>query len=70
MCEEGCVDGVDEIYFAHSSGFMDFGGISSVLGPMQAGITSFKVEIQGKGGHSAWPHLSASPVPAATSCIR
>jgi amidohydrolase len=58
MIEDGCLDGVDVIYGAHVWATEPFGTVGVGEGHMMASVDSFEVEIQGKGGHGATPHLT------------
>lgn len=58
MIEDGCLEGVDVIYGVHVWSTMPYGTISVKDGYTMAAADEFEVEIQGKGGHGATPHLT------------
>lgn len=58
MIEDGCLDGVDVIYGAHVWSTETIGTLGVGEGPMMAAMDSFEIEINGKGGHGATPHLT------------
>lgn len=58
MIEDGCLDGVDVIYGAHVWSSEPIGTVGVGEGPMMAAMDSFEIEIYGKGGHGATPHLT------------
>lgn len=58
MIEDGCLDGVDVIYGSHVWSTETIGTLGVGEGPMMAAMDSFEIEINGKGGHGATPHLT------------
>lgn len=58
MIEDGCLDGVDVIYGAHVWSGIPIGKLGVVEGYMMAATDDFEIEIIGKGGHGATPHLT------------
>lgn len=58
MIEDGCLDGVDVIFGAHVWSGEPIGTVGVGEGFMMAAMDSFHIEIQGKGGHGATPHLT------------
>ena len=62
MIEDGCLEGVDVIYGAHVWSSEPIGKIGVGVGPMMAAVDSFEIEIEGKGGHGATPHLTLDPL--------
>jgi amidohydrolase len=58
MIEDGCLDGVDVIYGAHVWSTEPFGTVCLNEGYTMAAADSFQIEILGKGGHGATPHLT------------
>jgi len=69
MIERGAIEGVDRIIALHCDPFLDSGRIGLRSGPITANLMSFKVAISGRGGHSARPHESVDPVPAAVNLV-
>ncbi|MDQ0217401.1 amidohydrolase [Peribacillus cavernae] len=62
MIEDGCLDGVDVIYGAHVWSPEPIGTVGMGEGPMMASMDSFEIEIYGKGGHGATPHVTVDSV--------
>lgn len=58
MIEDGCLDGVDVIYGAHVWSTEPVGTVGVEEGPLMAAMDFFEIEIFGKGGHGAYPHLA------------
>lgn len=58
MIEDGCLDGVDVIYGAHVWSSEPIGTVGFVAGYAMAASDAFEIEIYGKGGHGASPHLT------------
>jgi len=62
MIEDGCLDGVDVIYGAHVWSTDPIGTVGVGEGPLMAASDFFEIEIFGKGGHGAYPHLAVDPL--------
>ncbi|WP_261130266.1 M20 family metallopeptidase [Bacillus sp. Marseille-Q3570] len=62
MVEDGCLDGVDEVYGAHVEVNFPIGTVAVNDGYVQASSDAFDITINGKGGHAAEPHRSKDPV--------
>ena len=64
MIEKGVLEDphVDACFGLHVSSRLETGKISVGDGPINAAADSFKITIQGKGGHGAYPHLCVDPV--------
>lgn len=62
MIEDGCLEGVDAIYGVHVSSGMPYGMIGVREGYTMAAADTFEIEIVGKGGHGAAPHLTVDPI--------
>lgn len=56
MIEDGCLDGVDEVYGIHLASLQPYGQIGYKHGYLTASADLFDISIQGKGGHGASPH--------------
>ena len=69
MVEEGILEefNIEEVYALHNTPSHDVGVMYTRPGPIMAGADSFTVEIQGKGGHAAYPHEVNDPIVAAMS---
>jgi amidohydrolase len=52
----------DEVYGLHNAPHMEFGKIGVMAGPMMAAADTFDIEVQGRGGHGAFPQTSVDPV--------
>ncbi len=62
MIEDGCLDGVDVVYGAHVSSIHPLGQIGVKEGDAMAAGDTFEIDIFGKGGHAATPHLTVDPI--------
>ena len=71
MIEAGALENphVEEIYGLHLTTLQRVGQIQVRPGPSMASADAFSVEIRGKGGHGAMPHLSVDPITAAASIL-
>jgi amidohydrolase len=71
MIDAGVLDNprVDEIYGLHLTTQMPAGQVSVRPGPSMASADFFDVEVQGKGGHGAYPHLSIDPITVAANIL-
>lgn len=66
MIEDGCLEGVDNVFGIHLMSLANTGEVYYRAGEMQAARSYFKVRIQGKGGHGSMPHLSNDSIVAAS----
>jgi hippurate hydrolase len=64
MIDEGLFERhpVDAVYGVHNDPTLGFGQGSVVAGPIQAASDRFHIDLTGKGGHAARPHLAVDPV--------
>eukprot|EP01089_Gocevia_fonbrunei_P001509 TRINITY_DN113_c0_g1_i1.p1 TRINITY_DN113_c0_g1~~TRINITY_DN113_c0_g1_i1.p1 ORF type:complete len:406 (+),score=69.50 TRINITY_DN113_c0_g1_i1:81-1298(+) len=62
MINEGCLDGVDEVYGMHNWPALKVGELITTVGPCMAHVTEFSVIVHGKGGHGSQPHKTIDPV--------
>ncbi len=62
MIEDGVLNDVDEIYGLHVWPLLETGQYALRSGAFLAQADIFDLEIKGKGGHAAWPHLSVDPI--------
>jgi amidohydrolase len=71
MIEAGVLDDprVDEIYGLHLTTQDPAGSVNVRRGPAMASGDGFTVEVTGKGGHGAYPHLSVDPMTAAAHIL-
>lgn len=67
MVQEGILDrfDVDQVYALHNIPEIEVGHFYSTPGPIMAAVDEFHIDIQGKGGHGAYPQDTADPVVAA-----
>ena len=66
LIEDGVLDGVDAIFGWHIGPENQLGELVIAPGPRTAAITTYHIDIQGKGGHGASPHAAVNPIAAAT----
>lgn len=62
LIESGALEGVEEAYAVHVDPRIPTGSFGSRPGPMMASVNEFRIAIQGRGGHAAYPHLAADPI--------
>ncbi|HEU5277041.1 MAG TPA: M20 aminoacylase family protein [Xanthobacteraceae bacterium] len=64
MVKDGLMDrfGIEEVYGMHNFPGMPVGQFALRPGPLMASADSLTIEIEGKGGHAARPHLSVDTV--------
>jgi amidohydrolase len=60
---------VAEIYGLHLTTQTPVGEVGIVSGPAMASADFFNVDIAGRGGHGAYPHLSIDPITAAANIL-
>ena len=60
---------VDEVYALHGWHDIPVGHIETCSGPLMAAVDNYEIDIIGKGGHAAMPHLSVDPVVIASQVI-
>ena len=65
MIEDGALEGVDAAFGMHVWPELASGRVSLEPGPRMASTDRFRIDIQGKGGHAAAPHLCVDATPAA-----
>lgn len=69
MINEGCLDGVEEIYAFHNRPNFDECDVRVIPGPIMAQATIVKIKILGKGGHGSVPHLVTDVISAGASIL-
>jgi amidohydrolase len=71
MIEAGVLNDprVDEIYGLHLITEIPAGRVAVRPGPCMASADFFDVEVEGKGGHGAYPHLSIDPITVAANVL-
>ncbi len=62
MIEDGCLEGVDEVYGIHLWNYQKYGEVGVKEGPILAAADEFKITIKGTGGHGAAPQGSVDAV--------
>lgn len=67
MVEEGIMDrfGIEQVYALHNIPEIEMGHFYSTPGPIMAAVDEFHIDIQGTGGHGAYPQDTVDPVVAA-----
>ena len=71
MIEAGVLDdpSVEEVYGLHLTTQLPVGRVTVKPGPAMASADFFDVEVHGKGGHGAYPHLSIDPITVAANIL-
>ena len=71
MIEDGLFEQFpcDRIYAMHNGPGLPVGKFAAVSGVRTAAGAFFDINIQGKGGHGAFPHLAIDPIPIAAQLI-
>ncbi len=62
MINDGCLEGVDEIYGIHLWNYQNFGEVGVKPGPILAAADKFIIKIKGIGGHGAAPQGTVDAV--------
>lgn len=62
MIKEGALGEAKAIFGMHVDFEVPTGSIAVVSGPACAAVSMFKVRIEGKGGHAAFPHTTTDPI--------
>jgi len=65
MIDAGVLDGVDAAFAMHVATQKPVGEFNFTHGPKTASFDRFLLQIDGKGGHGAAPHLAADPINSA-----
>lgn len=75
MVQDGVLEGrvigpkADMIFGLHGYPGMTVGGVGTRTGPMMASSDEFWIQVRGKGGHAAMPHLGVDPVMVSAQII-
>jgi hippurate hydrolase len=72
LIEEGLLDGeprVDAAFAIHVDSSLAAGCVATRPGPLLAAGDIFSIDLVGKGGHAAQPHLARDPIPAACEIV-
>ena len=69
MVAQGAVKGVDAILAFHVDPSLPLGSVSITPGPQSAFCQDFVIEVRGRGGHGARPHLTVDPIAVAAQLV-
>ena len=71
MIDDGLMDrfGVDEVYGMHNLPGLPIGAFSMRPGPIMAAADRFEIDIEGRGGHAAYPQQCIDPVLAGAQIV-
>ena len=71
MIDDGLMErfGIEEVYGMHNFPGMPVGQFSIRPGPVMASADQLTIEIEGKGGHAARPHMTIDPVLAGAQIV-
>jgi len=69
MIEDGCLEGVDEIYGIHLWNYSEFGEIGSRPGAILAATDSLNFIVEGIGGHGAMPQGTVDAIVVSANLI-
>jgi amidohydrolase len=70
MIEEGCLDGVDEVYGMHNWPGAPLGALRTIEGPCMATVAEFKLTVHGRGTHASQPHAGADAIVAGAAIVQ
>lgn len=69
MIAAGAMDGVDAVVGAHLWSHIDAGKIAVTYGPMMAAPDTFRITVEGRGGHAAAPHQTVDSLAVAAQIV-
>ena len=69
MIKDGVLNAVDQIYGLHVWPLLESGQFAICPGPAFGQPDVFEIEIRGKGGHAAFPHLTIDPIIVASQFV-
>ena len=69
MVTQGVLNGVQSILAFHVDPTLPVGQVCITPGPQSAFCQDFTVQVQGRGGHGARPHLTVDPIAAAAQLV-
>jgi amidohydrolase len=71
MIEDGLFDlyPMEAVFGMHNFPGLGVGQFAVCAGPAMASSNEFRIKLQGKGGHAAFPHRAADPLPAACHIV-
>ena len=72
MLQEGVLDRfeIKELYALHNAPGTPKGHFYTMPGPIMAAVDTFTINIQGKGGHGAYPHETVDPLAAGVNIVQ
>ena len=70
MIEDGCLEGIDEIYGIHVWNYQPVGEVGVKDGPVLAAADMFDIKIKGIGGHGAAPQGTVDCVVVASHLVQ
>lgn len=64
MLDDGLIERfrLQEVYGMHNLPGLDAGKFGVRAGPAMASADMFKIDVEGVGGHGAWPHITIDPL--------
>ena len=69
MIEEGCLEGVDEVYGMHNMPNIPLGKVYCPNNAIMASMDIFEITVNGKGGHGAYPYRNTDVVLAGSHIV-
>ncbi len=71
MVDDGMMDrfGIQEVYGMHNMPGLPVGEFATRVGPLMASTAEFVVDIEGKGGHAAMPHMAIDTTVVASHLV-
>ena len=69
MIEEGCLEGVSQVYGAHVRQELPLGSVGICPGPYYAANNPYKITLRGKGSHGAEPHNGTDVIVAGAAIV-
>jgi amidohydrolase len=69
MVQQGALEGVDAIIALHVDPNLPVGKVAITPGPRTAFCQDFTIQITGRGGHGARPHITVDPIATAAHLI-
>ncbi len=72
MINEGLLEryDIDQIFALHTLPGVEADSFHTCPGPIMAAVDTFHIDIQGRGGHGAYPHETVDPVVAAVGIVQ
>lgn len=62
LIEAGVMEGVDAVIGLHLESHMEVGKVAVHRGPALPASDTFRIVVEGEGGHAAWPHHAVDSV--------